>query len=247
MSIVLKNVSTYFYSEQILKNVSLEIKENIILSVLGPNTEDKNSFLKLFNRLDETQRGYRLSGEILLHDVNIKNINAQVLRRKVGIVFSKPIVLPGTVRDNLAFGLNIQNINNENILTQKITEVLKFHKLWTYFEDDLNTEARILGSFKTQLLALARVLILNPEIILFQQPTIFLSEISARRFETIITELKKSYTIIISTSNIQKARRISDYTAFIYNGQLIEFNTTQTIFTYPKKELTENYIRGKFE
>jgi len=225
----------------------MSIEENTLIAILGPSNTEKKTFLKLFNRLNETQPGYKQTGSLMFHNKKLKDIDINLLRRKVGFVFSQPVALHGSIFDNLIFGLQILKISDQNILLTKVKEVLSMYKLWDYFKNDLDVSAQKLKPFKLQILALARVLVLNPEIILMEQPTKFLSELASRRFETIILGLKKNHTIIIDTENIQQARRMSDYTAFIYNGKIIEYDTTQKIFTYPTHELTENYIRGKFE
>ncbi len=247
MSIVLENVSSYFFNDQVLANINLTIEDNTLLAILGPSNFEKKTFLKLFNRLNETQKGYKQTGKIHISETDIETENIYDLRRKVGFVFSESVALPGTVLDNLSFGLNIQKMKDTPIIMHKIEEALKLYKLWSYFENELNTLAYKLHPFKLQILALARALVLSPEVIIFEQPTKFLPEMASRKYEVIIESLKKQHTIIIDTDNMQQARRLSDLTAFIYNGKLIECNKTQLFFTQPKESLTENYIRGKFE
>ncbi|MGB0984146.1 MAG: phosphate ABC transporter ATP-binding protein, partial [Saprospiraceae bacterium] len=207
----------------------------------------KATFLRLFNRLNETQQGFRKEGNILIDGESIYKEDIHDLRRRIGIVFSKPTALTGTVLDNLSFGLKIQNVKDKTLIFKKIKNTLLNFELWDYFEDDLKTPAKKLSSFRLQLLSLARVLIADPEIILFDQPTKELSEMPTRRFEGIIYSLKQYYTIILNPSSMPQAQRLSDTTAFLYNGNLIEYDNTTKIFTKPAQQLTENYIRGKLD
>lgn len=244
--ISVKEVSVYYNTTQVLRNISIDIPEFSMLAVIGPEKSGKTTFLKLFNRLNEVKTGYKITGDISIYDENIFDKKIDRTRRKTGIVFSKPYALPGSVYDNLAFGLLIQNqTNGENIRT-KIKEVLIYYKLWAYFEDILQEPAENLSKFKLQLLSLARILMLNPEILLFDQPTKNLSEMAGRKLEAIMFDLKKRHTIILEATNMQQAR-LSDNTAFFHNGCLIEHSPTARLFTQPKAEITENYIRGKLD
>lgn len=247
MSLSAHDVSVYYYSEQILRDINIEIEPHTITAITGPSNAGKTTFLKLFNRLNETQRGYRVEGELKLEGEPLMSVPISDLRRRCGYLFPQPYALPGTVLDNLAFGIQIQGVSDDAIIRKKARQVLEDFNLWVYFRDDLNTSARKLSPFKSQLLALARILMLNPEVLLMEQPTKHLSEMSARKLEAIIVQLKKRHTIIIDSTTTVQAQRISDKAAFFYNGNLIEYSPTHTFFTQPQYELTENFIRGKFE
>ena len=247
MSIIIEKISSFSYNEPILRDINLTIAEHTITAIVGPKGSGKATFLRLFNRLNETQQGFRKEGNILIDGESIYKEDIHDLRRRIGIVFSKPTALTGTVLDNLSFGLKIQNVKDKTLIFKKIKNTLLNFELWDYFEDDLKTPAKKLSSFRLQLLSLARVLIADPEIILFDQPTKELSEMPTRRFEGIIYSLKQYYTIILNPSSMPQAQRLSDTTAFLYNGNLIEYDNTTKIFTKPAQQLTENYIRGKLD
>lgn len=247
MSLSAQHVSVFYYSEQILRDISIEIEPHTITAITGPSNAGKTTFLKLFNRLNETQRGYRVEGNLMLEGDDLTAIPLGDLRRRCGYLFPQPYALPGTVLDNLAFGLQIQGVQEETAIRQKAMEMLENFGLWVYFRDDLHTVARKLTPFKSQLLALARILMLDPEVLLMEQPTKHLSEMSARKLEAIIIQLKKRHTILIDSTTTVQAQRISDRAAFFYNGSLIEYSPTREFFTQPQYELTENFIRGKFE
>lgn len=246
MSIQLIDVSTFFFNSKTLNGVSLEIAENKVTSVIGPSKSGKTTFLRLFNRLNETKNGFRTNGTILMDGVDIFQQDVQELRRTVGMVFSKPQSLPGTVLNNLAFGLMIQGAKNEEIVFKKIQEVLKKFYIWEYFEERLHIKASLLSPLQKQLLSLARVLVLNPDVLLFEQPTKYLSELEASELEAIIFDLKKNHTIILDATSMLQARRLSDCTIFLNNGRLIEYGDTKQIFTQPNQTLTENFIRGRY-
>lgn len=247
MSLSAQNVSVFYYSEQILRDITIDIEPHTITAITGPSNAGKTTFLKLFNRLNETQRGYRVEGQLALEGDDLLGMPISDLRRRCGYLFPQPYALPGTVLDNLAFGIQIQGVHDEAIIRKKAREVLDDFGLWLYFRDDLDTVARKLTPFKAQLLALARILMLNPEVLLMEQPTKHLSEMSARKLEAIIIQLKKRHTILIDSTTTVQAQRISDRAAFFYNGSLIEHRPTREFFTQPQYELTENFIRGKFE
>jgi phosphate transport system ATP-binding protein len=247
MSIILEKISSYYYNEPILRDINLTIADYTITAIVGPKGSGKATFLRLFNRLNETQQGFRRKGNILIDDESIYSKDIHDLRRKIGIIFSKPTALTGSVLDNLSFSLRIQNIKDKALIFKKIKDTLQTFDLWEYFEDDLKTPAKKLSNFRLQILGLARVLIANPEILLFDQPTRELSEMAARRFEGIIYSLKQHFTIILNPSSMPQAQRLSDTTAFLYNGNLIEYDETTKIFTKPAQQLTENYIRGKLD
>ena len=245
--ISVKDVSAYYYNDHILRNINIDIEEFSILAVIGPVNSGKSTFLKLFNRLDEIKQGFKVSGKLLIDEENIFEQKVADIRRSSGFVFSKPYLFPGTVFENLIFGLKIQKIKDEEILKNKLDEVLEHYSLTEYFAGIMNENPVKLSMFKQQLITLVRILVLNPDIILFNKSTKHLSETATNRFEAIIYSLKKRHTIIINSVNLGQARRISDYTAFIYNGSIVEYNSTNTFFTQPERELTANYIRGRFD
>ena len=247
MNIILENISAYFYNELMLSNISLELKQGEIIALVGPYNSGKSTFLKLFNRLDEIQKGFRVEGNILLENESIYDLDIYELRRNVGIIFSKPAALPGSVYDNLTFGLTIQKVKDKELIFQKIKDVLERFDLWDELKDDLEASAQKLSNLKLQILSIARVLVLNPTILLFEDPTKNLTELAARKLEAIIMSLKQQHTIIIKVTNTRQARRLSDSTIFLYNGNLIEFDRTPKLFTKPAKELTENFVRGRLD
>jgi phosphate transport system ATP-binding protein len=245
--ISIQDVSASYYNEAILRNISMEVEEFSILAVIGPLNSGKSTFLKLFNRLDEVKKGFKITGKLLMDDENIFEQDIYEIRRKAGLIFSKPYLLPGTVFENLVFGLRIQKIADEAILKNKVLEVLEYYQLSEYFHGLMSEQPGKLSIFKQQLVALARVLVLNPDILLFDKPTLYFPEIASGRFESIIYSLKKRHTIILNPSNLVQARALSNHIVFIYNGNMIEYNNTNTFFTQPKMELTANYIRGRFD
>nr|BAU79832.1 putative phosphate ABC transporter ATPase [uncultured Aquificaceae bacterium] len=244
-----KNLNFYYSGNKIaLKNINLPIYENKITALIGPSGCGKTTLLRCFNRMHDLYPGNRYEGEILLDGKNIldKDIDLMDLRRKVGMVFQKPTPFPMSVFDNIAYGLRLLGIKNKTELKDRVEQALKEAVLWDEVKDRLDTSAFGLSGGQQQRLCIARTIAVKPEVILFDEPTSALDPISTSKIEELIVELKKNHTIIIVTHNMQQAARVSDYTAFMYLGELIEFDSTDIIFTKPNKRLTEDYISGRF-
>lgn len=244
-----KNLNFYYSGNKIaLKNINLPIYEKKITALIGPSGCGKTTLLRCFNRMHDLYPGNRYEGEIILDGNNIldKNVDLMELRTKVGMVFQKPTPFPMSIFENIAYGLKLQGIKNKTELQDRVEQALKEAALWDEVKDRLNTSAFGLSGGQQQRLCIARTIAVKPEVILFDEPTSALDPISTSKIEELIVQLKKNHTIIIVTHNMQQAARVSDYTAFMYLGELIEFDSTDIIFTKPNKKLTEDYISGRF-
>ncbi|PMP77348.1 MAG: phosphate ABC transporter ATP-binding protein [Sulfurihydrogenibium sp.] len=244
-----KNLNFYYAGNKLaLKNINLPIYEKKITALIGPSGCGKTTLLRCFNRMHDLYPGNRYEGEILLDGKNIlgKDIDLMELRTRVGMVFQKPTPFPMSIFDNIAYGLKLLGIKNKSELQDRIEQALKEAALWEEVKDRLNVSAFSLSGGQQQRLCIARTIAVRPEVILFDEPTSALDPISTAKIEELIVELKKNHTIIIVTHNMQQAARVSDYTAFMYLGELIEFDSTDIIFTKPNKKLTEDYISGRF-
>jgi phosphate transport system ATP-binding protein len=244
-----KNLNFYYAgNKQALKNINMPVYENKITALIGPSGCGKTTLLRCFNRMHDLYPGNRYEGEIIFEGKNIlaKDVDLMVLRSKIGMVFQKPTPFPMSIFDNVAYGLRLQGIKNKTELQNRVEEALKDAALWDEVKDRLNASAFSLSGGQQQRLCIARAIAVKPEVILFDEPTSALDPISTSKIEELIVELKKNHTIIIVTHNMQQAARVSDYTAFMYLGELIEFDLTDIIFTKPSKKLTEDYVSGKF-
>jgi phosphate transport system ATP-binding protein len=243
-----ENVNFYYGEKKVLKNISIEIFQNCVTSIIGPSGCGKSTFIRLLNRMNDTIPNTKLEGKIFLDNKNIYSpeIDVVKIRRLVGMVFQKPNPFPKSVFDNISYGLKIQGVKDKNLINQRVEESLKKAALWDEVKDRLKDNALSFSGGQQQRLCIARCLAVEPEVILFDEPCASLDPISTKKIEELILELKKSYTIIIVTHNLQQAARISDYTAFMYLGELIEYAPTEKIFTVPKDSRTEDYITGKF-
>lgn len=243
-----KNVDVFYGDFQAINDISLNIVDNSITAFIGPSGCGKSTFLRLFNRMNDYIDGFRMNGQILLNSKNIydEDVKVEELRKKVGMVFQKPNPFPKSVYENVAYGLRIQGIKDEEFIEERIVKSLKNATLWDEVKDDLNKQALSLSGGQQQRLCIARTLAVKPSILLMDEPTSALDPISTAKIEELITELKKKYTIVIVTHNMQQAGRISDNTAFLYMGKLVEYGDTQKIFTNPEKDRTQNYITGRF-
>ncbi|MFH2138759.1 MAG: phosphate ABC transporter ATP-binding protein PstB [Candidatus Omnitrophota bacterium] len=246
--IIVSDFSFYYESVQALAGISLDIKENVVVGIIGPSGCGKSTFLRCFNRMNDTIPGIRYEGAIKIDGDNIftKEIDVVDLRRNVGMVFQKSNPFPKSIFENVAYGLRVNGIKDEDYIVQKVEKSLKDAALWTEVKDRLNRSAFDLSGGQQQRLCIARALAVEPEILLLDEPASALDPIATAKVEELIHELKKKYTIIIVTHNMQQAARISDYTAFFMMGELIEYNITSTIFTKPSKKITEDYITGRF-
>ena len=243
-----KNTNVYYGKLKALNNINIDIHANAVTALIGPSGCGKSTFLRLFNRMNDYIDSFTLDGEIYIDGKNIYNENVLVdeLRKNVGMVFQKPNPFPKSIFENVAYGLKIQGIKDKKYISERVESALKQAALWDEVKDDLDKSALALSGGQQQRVCIARALAVEPSIILMDEPTSALDPIATAKVEKLIGQLKEKYTIIIVTHNMQQAGRISDYTAFFYMGDLIEFDKTDTIFTNPKMEKTENYITGRF-
>jgi len=243
-----KNLNLYYDDKPALKNVQMRIPQKRVTAYIGPSGCGKSTLLRCFNRMNDLVDTARVDGEIWLDGENIYNpsVNVADLRRRVGMVFQKPNPFPKSIYENVAYGLRIQGINNRRVLDEVVEKSLKGAALWEEVKDRLPENALGLSGGQQQRLVIARAIAIEPEVLLLDEPASALDPISTLKIEELINELKYDYTIIIVTHNMQQAARVSDYTAFMYLGELIEFGDTSTLFTNPAKKQTEDYITGRY-
>lgn len=245
-----KNLSFYYGNTQALKNINLKVEKNSVTALIGPSGCGKTTFLRCFNRMHDLYPGNRYEGEIRLYPENLniigKDIDPIEVRMRIGMVFQKPNPFPKSVFENVAYGLRVRGVSRKSVLEEKVEKALRGAALWDEVKDRLHGLAFNLSGGQLQRLCIARALANEPEILLFDEPTSALDPIATARVEELVTELKKNVSILIVTHNMQQAGRISDYTAFMYMGDLIEFDRTEQIFTAPSNKLTEEYITGRF-
>lgn len=248
ISLKVNELSLYYGTKQALINVNMEIPLKRVTAYIGPSGCGKSTLLRCFNRMNDLVDGTRIEGEILLDGENIYHptINVAELRRRVGMVFQKPNPFPKSIYENVAYGLRLQGINSRRILDEVVEKSLKGAALWNEVKDRLHDNALGLSGGQQQRLVIARAIAIEPEVLLLDEPASALDPISTLKIEELINELKSDYTIIIVTHNMQQAARVSDYTAFMYLGELIEFGDTSTLFTNPSKKQTEDYITGRY-
>jgi len=242
----IKDLNIWFGSIHALKQVSMEIQANEILSVIGPSNSGKTTFLRMFNRLNDLNQNFKMAGVIKLEQEDIKNINTELLRKKVGMVFVLPLPLPLSIFDNVAYGVRMHGEKNKKILGKIVEESLKESYLWDEVKERLSESAFKLSGGQQQRLCIARTLAVEPEVILFDEPCSGLDPISTAKVEDAMVKLKQKYTIVLVTNNVKQAARVGDRTAFFLNGELIELDKTDKIFTAPGDKRTDGYIRGKF-
>ncbi len=250
VKIQVNNFSFYYAGadKPALKNINLPVYENRVTALIGPSGCGKTTLLRSFNRMHDLYHGNRYEGEILLDGQNIlsDDIDLIDLRSRVGMVFQKPTPFPMSIFDNVAYGLRLRGIKDKSELEGRVEKALKQAALWDEVKDRLKDSASGLSGGQQQRLVIARALAVEPEVLLFDEPTSALDPISTSKIEELVVSLKDTVTIIIVTHNMQQAARVSDYTAFMYLGELIEFDKTDIIFTSPKKKLTEDYVSGRF-
>ena len=241
-------VNFYYDTFQALKDISLTIEKNSVTAFIGPSGCGKSTFLRLFNRMNDLIDGSRLEGVIKVHgsDIYAPGVRVDELRKKVGMVFQKANPFPKSIFENVAYGLRVNGIRDEKFIKDRVEESLYAAVLWDEVKDKLKKSAFELSGGQQQRLCIARALAIQPEVILMDEPASALDPISTAKVEELIFELKKEYTIVIVTHNMQQAGRVSDKTAFFYLGELIEYDRTQKIFTSPSKVETQNYITGRF-
>lgn len=246
--IKVRDVNFYYGKTRALKNINLSVYENKVTALIGPSGCGKSTFIRLLNRMNDLIANSRLEGEIHLGGENIYSPTIDVvgLRRHVGMVFQKPNPFPKTIFQNISYGLEVNGRKNKSFIQKKVEESLKKAALWEEVKQRLNDSALRLSGGQQQRLCIARALSVEPQVILFDEPCASLDPVSTRKIEELILELKKDYTIVIVTHNMQQAARVSDFTAFLYLGEVIEFGPTENIFTIPKNRMTEEYVTGKF-
>lgn len=244
-----ENLNAWFGNNHVLKDISIKIKRNAVTAIIGPSGCGKSTLLRCFNRMHELTPTARISGKVFLDNVDIysKDVDPVIIRRRIGMVFQKPNPFPNmSIYDNVAIGLKLNGLRDKKKLNEIVRKCLERAHLWDEVKDDLNKSGAALSGGQQQRLCIARALALEPEVILMDEPCSALDPVATAKIEQLITTLKERYTVVIVTHNMQQAARISDYTAFLYLGRLIEYGETAQLFKNPKEELTERYITGKF-
>ncbi|MGD0959614.1 MAG: phosphate ABC transporter ATP-binding protein PstB [Methylomonas sp.] len=246
--IKIENLDLFYGDKQALYNVNMEMPRKKVTAYIGPSGCGKSTLLRCINRMNDLVDGVSIKGRILLDNEDIfdKSVNVAALRRRVGMVFQKPNPFPKTIYENVAYGLRIQGINDRQILDEVVERSLRGAALWDEVKSRLNDNALGISGGQQQRLVIARAIAIEPEVILLDEPASALDPISTLKIEELINELKDKYTIVIVTHNMQHAARVSDYTAFMYMGELIEFGETSELFTNPLKKQTEDYITGRY-
>lgn len=246
--ITVKNLDLYYGDHKALNGISMDIERNSITAFIGPSGCGKSTFLRTLNRMNDLIPNVKIEGEVIYNDKNIydKNVDIYNLRKEVGMVFQKPNPFPMSIYDNVAYGPRTHGIHNKEKLDQIVVESLKKAAIYDEVKDNLKKSALSLSGGQQQRLCIARALAVKPKVLLMDEPTSALDPISTGKIEELALELKKDYTIVIVTHNMQQALRISDKTAFFLLGDLIEYDDTQKIFSMPKNKKTEDYITGRF-
>jgi phosphate transport system ATP-binding protein len=243
-----RDLSVWYNDDQALNEVNLDIQGQRVTAIIGPSGCGKSTFLRCINRMNDMIDAARISGELHLHGKNVydSNVDAVALRRRVGMVFQKPNPFPKSIYDNVAFGLRIQDRHSTEDLDAKVEKALRRAALWDEVKDKLHTSGLSLSGGQQQRLCIARALVVEPDVLLMDEPASALDPIATGKIEDLIDELREDYTIVIVTHNMQQAARVSDYTAFLHLGELVEYGDREQIFTNPNQELTERYITGRF-
>lgn len=248
IAIETKNLDLYYSKTQALNKISMRIPRKRVTAFIGPSGCGKSTLLRCFNRMNDLVDAVRVEGELLLEgqDIYAKTVNVADLRRRVGMVFQKPNPFPKTVYENVAYGLRIQGVNDRRILDEVVEQALKSAALWDEVKGRLHDNALGLSGGQQQRLVIARAIAIEPEVLLLDEPASALDPISTLKIEELINDLKEQFTIVIVTHNMQQAARVSDYTAFMYLGELVEYADTDSLFTNPSKKQTEDYITGRY-
>ncbi len=248
VKIEVNNLNLFYGKFHALKNVNFKAYTNTVSAFIGPSGCGKSTLLRVFNRMNDLIDGVSTSGKTYIEGENIydKNINVDELRTKIGMVFQKPNPFPKTIFENVAYGLRVNGITDKHYIKEQVEKSIKDAALWDEVKDNLKKSALELSGGQQQRLCIARALAIKPSIILMDEPASALDPISTGKIEDLIYELKKDYTIVIVTHNMQQAGRVSDYTAFFYLGELVEWDETKTIFTNPHDLKTQNYVTGRF-
>ena len=243
-----KDLDLYYGQKQALKNINMDIHSNAITALIGPSGCGKSTFLKTLNRMNDLIDNVRITGQVTLdgEDIFDKNMDVTLLRKRVGMVFQQPNPFPMSVYDNIAYGPRVHGIKNKAKLDEIVEESLRGAAIWDEVKDNLKKSALRLSGGQQQRICIARALATKPEVILMDEPTSALDPISTTKIEDLMEELKRQYTVVVVTHNMQQAVRVSDYTAFFLVGDMVEYGETKELFTYPKDKRTEDYITGRF-
>jgi len=246
--LAVQNINLFYGESQALKNINFNIKRNLVTAFIGPSGCGKSTLLRCFNRMNDLIDSVQIDGQILLDGNNIFDPEVDVtgLRQRVGMVFQKPNPFPMSIFENVAYGLRLQGINSRRVLEEKVEQAIKSVALWNEVSNRLNDNALGLSGGQQQRLVIARAIAVEPEILLLDEPASALDPISTLKIEELIYKLKTDFTILIVTHNMQQAARVSDETAFMYLGDLVEFGDTNKIFTNPEQQQTEDYITGRY-
>mgnify|MGYP005991618139 CR=1 FL=1 len=248
VALEIKNLNLHYGDKQALQNISMKIPKGQVTAFIGPSGCGKSTLLRCINRMNDLVDICKIDGEINLHGENIyaKHVNVAQLRRKVGMVFQRPNPFPKTIYENVVYGLRLIGQNNRRELDEACERALRAAALWDEVKDRIHDSALGLSGGQQQRLVIARAIAIEPEVLLLDEPTSALDPISTLTIEELINDLKEKYTVVIVTHNMQQAARVSDQTAFMYMGDLIEYSDTNTLFTTPKKKKTEDYITGRY-
>ncbi len=248
IALTVRDLSLYYGDKQALKSINLQIPEKRVTAFIGPSGCGKSTLLRCFNRMNDLVDTARIEGQLLLGDKNIydKDVDVARLRRRIGMVFQKPNPFPKSIYENVAYGLRLAGITKKRTLDETVEWALKGAALWDEVKDRLHDNALGMSGGQQQRLVIARSIAIKPEVLLLDEPASALDPISTLKIEELINDLKNDYTIVIVTHNMQQAARVSDYTAFMYLGDLVEYGATDKIFTVPEKKQTEDYITGRY-
>lgn len=243
-----RNLNLYYGENHALKDINMDIKKNAVTALIGPSGCGKSTFLKSLNRMNDLVENVRITGEVTLDNENIygENVDTTLLRKKIGMVFQQPNPFPMSIYDNIAYGPRIHGIKNKSKLDEIVEESLRGAAIFDEVKDRLKKSALGLSGGQQQRLCIARALAVQPDVLLMDEPTSALDPISTLKVEELMEDLKKKYTVVVVTHNMQQATRVSDETAFFLVGEVVEFDKTETIFSNPKNKKTEDYITGRF-
>lgn len=248
IKVKVENLNLYYGENHALKDVNMDIQENAVTAFIGPSGCGKSTFLKTLNRMNDLVDGVRIDGKVLLdgEDIYDPSVDTTILRKKVGMVFQQPNPFPMSIYDNIAYGPRVHGIRDKKRLDQIVEESLRGAAIFDEVKDRLKKSAMSLSGGQQQRICIARALAVQPEVLLMDEPTSALDPISTAKIEELMEDLKKKYTVIVVTHNMQQATRVSDQTAFFLVGEMVEFGDTKQIFSYPQDKRTEDYITGRF-
>ncbi|MCU0665644.1 MAG: phosphate ABC transporter ATP-binding protein [Candidatus Omnitrophica bacterium] len=246
VSISVKKLNIWFGQSHVLRDLTIDVNAREILTIIGPANSGKTTFLRMLNKLNHLQVGFKMTGSVQYNSLDLSSLSAEEIRRKIGMVFAMPLPLPLSIFDNVAYGARMNGINKHESLEGIVQDSLKKAYIWDEVKDRLNESAFKLSGGQQQRLCIARTLAVSPEVILFDEPCSGLDPISTAKVEEAMLKLKEKYTIILVTNNVKQAARVGDKTAFFLNGELVELDKTEKMFTTPHDQRTNDYISGKF-